>query len=179
MGVPAEPSLGADLNRFPGPVQPRSAGQVQAANGFDGHGVEDGGGGDIDPLDDLGAEAAGEPPVPAEGVLPAIRALLVRGGAERQAGLAEQPVGGDVAVPGRVGARQAGPHLPVYGDRAAGAEAGSSSAARLVPGCTPTTTSTRSACRVTAVPSAATASPGNLSGAKIWPDPVTRGDVWP
>lgn len=51
-------------------------GQVQVADGLDGHGVEDGGGGDVDPLDDPGAEAADELPVPAEGVLPGARHCL-------------------------------------------------------------------------------------------------------
>ena len=59
-------------------------------------------------------------PVPAEGVLPGDPALLVRGGAERQVGLAEQPVVGDDAVPGRVDTRKAGAHLPVHGDRGPG-----------------------------------------------------------
>ena len=82
------------------------------------------GGGVVEDLDDLGAEAAGELAVPAGGVLPGDPALLVRGGAERQVGLAEQPVVGDHAVPGRVDAGQPGPHPAVDGDRAAGAEAG-------------------------------------------------------
>src|SRR2546428_10267969 len=58
------PGLGADLDRFPGVVQPWGAGRVEVADGLDGHGVEGGGGGDVDLLDDLGAEAAGEPRCP-------------------------------------------------------------------------------------------------------------------
>ena len=58
------------------------------------------GGGLVEDLDDLGAQAAGELPVPAEGVLPGDPALLVRGGAQRQVCLAEQPMMGDHAVPG-------------------------------------------------------------------------------
>ena len=42
------------------------------------------GGGLVEYLHDLGAEAAGELPVPAERVLPGDAALLVRGGAERE-----------------------------------------------------------------------------------------------
>ena len=41
---------------------------------------------EVEDLDDLGAEAAGELAVPAEGVLPGDPALLVGGGAERQVG---------------------------------------------------------------------------------------------
>ena len=62
--------------------------------------------------------------LPPAGVLPGDPALLVRGGAERQVGLAEQPVVGDHAVAGRVDAGQAGPHRRVHADRAAGAEGG-------------------------------------------------------
>ena len=76
------------------------------------------GGGVVEDLDDLGAEAAGELPVPAERVLAGDPALLVRGGAERQVGLAEQAVVGDDAVARRVDVRQAGPHAPVHRDRA-------------------------------------------------------------
>ena len=59
------------------------------------------GGGLVEDLHHLGAEAAGELPVPAEGVLPGDPALLVRGGAQRQVGLAEQPVVGDRRSPRR------------------------------------------------------------------------------
>jgi hypothetical protein len=91
-------------------------------------------------------------------------ALLVRGGAERLVGLVEQPVAGDDALPGRVDARQAGAHLPVHGDRAAGAEAGSRVADQA--GARPhlTMTSTRSGCRLTGWPSAATASTRSRPG---------------
>ena len=83
------------------------------------------GGGVVEDLDDLGAEAAGELAGAAEGVLPGDAALLVGGGAERQVGLAEQPVVGDDAVPGGADVGQAGAHFPVDGDGAAGAEGGS------------------------------------------------------
>jgi hypothetical protein len=58
------------------------------------------GGGLVEDLHHLGVEAAGKLPVPAEGVFPGDPALLVGDGAERQIGLAEQPVVGDHAVPG-------------------------------------------------------------------------------
>ena len=80
------------------------------------------GGGLVENLHDLGAEAAGELPVPAERVLARDPALLVRGGAEREVGLAEQPVVGDDAVAGGEDVGQAGPHLPVHRDRASDAE---------------------------------------------------------
>ena len=76
------------------------------------------GGGLVEDLHDLGAEAAPEFPVPAEGVLTGDPALLVGGGAERQVGLAEQPVAGDHAVPGGEDVGEIGPHAPVHGDRA-------------------------------------------------------------
>ena len=76
------------------------------------------GGGLVEDLDDLGAEAAGELPVPAERVLAGHPALLVRGGAERQVRLAGEPVVGDDAVPRREDVRQIGPHAPVHRDRA-------------------------------------------------------------
>ena len=82
------------------------------------------GGGLVEDLHDLGAEAARELPVPAAGVLPGDAALLVGGGAERQVGLAQQPVIGDDAVPGGVHAGQPGPHPAVDRDRALRAERG-------------------------------------------------------
>ena len=82
------------------------------------------GGGLVEDLHDLGAEAAGELPVPAEGVLPRDPALLVGGGAERQVGLAEQPVVGDHAVAGSEHVGEIGAHAPVHGDRAPGAQSG-------------------------------------------------------
>ena len=111
-------------------------GLVVVGGGFCGDRVESGGGGFVvaqagaggslvEDLDDLGAQAAGELPVPAEGVLPGDPALLVRGSAERQVRLAEQPVVGDHAVPGREHVGQAGPHARVDRDGAAGAERGS------------------------------------------------------
>src|SRR5450756_2503071 len=60
------------------------------------------GGGLVEDLHDLGAEAAGELPAAVAGVLPGDAALLVGGGAERQVGLAEETVPGDGAVPGGV-----------------------------------------------------------------------------
>ena len=95
--------------------------------GLDGDGVESGrgcfgepeagaGGDEVEDLDDLGAEAAGELAVPAERVLAGDPALLVRGGAERKVGVAEQPVMGHYAVSGGEHAREAGAHVPVYGD---------------------------------------------------------------
>ena len=104
--------LGADRDR----VVSGGGGFVVAQSGA--------GGGVVEDLDDLGAEAAGELAAAAGRVLPRDPALLVRGGAERQVGLAEQPVVGDHAVAGRVDARQPRPHAPVHSDRAAGAEAG-------------------------------------------------------
>jgi hypothetical protein len=78
----------------------------------------------VEDLHDLGAEAARELPVPAEGVFPGDPALLVRGGAERQVALAEQPVVGDHAVPGSEHIGQIGPHPTVDRDRAPGAQHG-------------------------------------------------------
>ena len=112
------------------------------------------GGGLVEDLHDLGAEAAGELPVPAEGVFPGDPALLVRGGAQRQIGLAEQPVVGDHAVPGRVNVGQAGPHPAVDRDRALTPRLAPAPAARSVSGRTPTTTSTMSAAPGHAAPSA-------------------------
>ena len=97
--------LGSDGDR----VEPGRGGLVVAQAGA--------GGGLVEDLDDLGAEAAGELPVPAQRVLAGDPALLVRGGAERQVGLAEQPVVGDDAVTGGEDVRQVGPHPPVDGDR--------------------------------------------------------------
>ena len=87
--------------------------------------------------------------LPAERVLARDAALLVRGGAERQVGLAEQPVMGDHAVPGGEHVGEIGPHAPVHGDRAPGPQRGPGVAARAVSGRTPTTTRTMSASRVT------------------------------
>jgi protein-tyrosine-phosphatase len=52
-GVPG-PGLGGHLDRVPRAAQWRSVGQVQVADRVDGHVVEDGSGGDVDPLGDLG-----------------------------------------------------------------------------------------------------------------------------
>jgi hypothetical protein len=83
------------------------------------------GSGLIEDLHDLGAEAASELAAPAERVLAGDAALLVRGGAEREVGLPEQPVVGGDTVSGGEYVGQAGPHLPVHGDRAVAAEGGS------------------------------------------------------
>ena len=153
----ADPGLGAHLDRFPRAAQRRGVGQVEVAEGVNGHVVEDRGGGDVDAFGDLGvlvpeqlqaqelpgdavagdahsdlvaagvvglvvvglrsdcdrvesgrlgfviaqagargglvedlhhlgAQAARELPVPAEGVFPGDPALLVRGSAQRQVG---------------------------------------------------------------------------------------------
>ena len=110
------------------------------------------GGGLVEDLDDLGAEAAGELAVPAGGVLPGDPALLVRGGAERQVGLAEQPVVGDHAVPGGVDAGQAGAHRRSTAIAPRAPSGAPALTARAVSGRTPVTTSTRPACTVTGVP---------------------------
>src|SRR5271166_1615940 len=49
-----DPGLGAELDRVPGAAERRGVGQVQVADRLDGHGVEDRGGGHVDPLGDLG-----------------------------------------------------------------------------------------------------------------------------
>ena len=89
------------------------------------------GGGLVEDLDDLGAQAAGEGPVPAERVLPGDPALLVRGGAQRQIRHPEQPVVRDHAVPGGEHVRQIGPHAGVDRDRAPDAELGPDPASGL------------------------------------------------
>ena len=110
-------------------------GLVIISGGSDGDRVEPGrgrlvvpqpgaGGGLVEDLHYLGAQAAGELPVAAECVLPGDPALLVRGGAQRQVRLAEQPVVGDHAVPGGEHVGQAGPHAGVDRDRALDAEPG-------------------------------------------------------
>ncbi len=103
-------ALGCDGDR----VKPGGLGLVVAQAGP--------GSGLVEDLHHLGAEAAGELPVPADRVLAGDAALLVGGGAQRQPGLAEQPVMGDDAVPRRVHLRQPGPHPAVHGDGAAGTE---------------------------------------------------------
>ena len=80
------------------------------------------GGGLVENLHYLGAEAAGELPVPAERVLAGHPALLVRGSAEREVGLSEQPVVRDDAVASGEDVGQSGSHLPVHRDRAPDAE---------------------------------------------------------
>lgn len=58
------------------------------------------GGDEVEDLDDLGADRAGEARVAADRVLARDAALLVGGGAQRQVGDAEQPVVGHDAVAG-------------------------------------------------------------------------------
>src|SRR6185312_1873637 len=77
------------------------------------------GGGVVEDLDDLGAEAAAVLAGAAEGVLAGDAALLVGGGAERQVGLAEQPVVGDDAVPGGEDVGKVRPHAAVDVDGSA------------------------------------------------------------
>jgi hypothetical protein len=48
------PGLGACLDRVPGGAQRRGAGQVEVADLINGQAAVDGGGGDVDPLGDLG-----------------------------------------------------------------------------------------------------------------------------
>ena len=79
---------------------------------------------EVEDLDDLGAEAAGELALVAEGVLGGDASLFVGGGAERQVGGAEQLVVGDDAVTGGVDVREVGAHPAVDDDRALDAELG-------------------------------------------------------
>ena len=79
-------------------------------------------GDEVEHLDDLRAEAAGELPGAAERVLARDPALLVRGRPERQVAGAEQSVVRDDAVAGREHVGQVGAHLPVDHDRALDAE---------------------------------------------------------
>src|SRR6266851_4795753 len=55
-----DPGLGTHLDRFPGTAEGRGIGQVEVADGIDGHTVKDGGRGDVDPLGDLGVAVAEE-----------------------------------------------------------------------------------------------------------------------
>src|SRR6202020_2576087 len=52
------PGLGAHLDGVPGAAERRGGGQVEGAEAVDGHGVVDGGGGDVDALGDLGVAVA-------------------------------------------------------------------------------------------------------------------------
>src|ERR1035438_3042111 len=56
LGLPgfAEPGVGAHLDGVPGAAEGWGVGQVEVAEAVDGHGVEDGGGGDVDAFGDLG-----------------------------------------------------------------------------------------------------------------------------
>ena len=114
--------------------------------GGDGHGVEacggrfvvaepGAGGGHLEDLDDLGAQAASELPPAAQSVLAGYPALLMRGRAERQVGFAQQPVVGDDAVSGGEHVGQAGPHRSVDRDGlpAAGRRAGRHRECRIGP----------------------------------------------
>ena len=79
---------------------------------------------DVEDLHDLGAEAADIPGVAADRVLAGDSALLVRGGAERQVGRAEEPVVGGDAVAGGVHVGEAGAHCLVDDDGAARGRSG-------------------------------------------------------
>ncbi len=120
----------------------------------------------VEDLDDLGAEAAGEHPLPAGRVLPGDPALLVRGGAEGEVGLAEQPVEGDGAVPGGVDAGQAGPHRAVDADRAAGAQAGPGGDSQAGLRAYPDHDQDHVSVRVSGLPAAVTASTRSRAGAQ-------------
>ena len=76
------------------------------------------GGDQVEDLDHLGAQAAGEAGLAAHRVLAGHPALLVGGGAQGQVGEAEEAVMGDHAVPGRVDVGQAGAHVLVHRDGA-------------------------------------------------------------
>ena len=78
------------------------------------------GGDEVEDLDDLGAEAAGELAGAAEGVLAGDPALLVGGRSEREVAGAEEAVVGDHAVAGREDVGEVGAHLPVDDDRSPG-----------------------------------------------------------
>src|SRR4029077_12160460 len=54
----ADPGLGGHLDGVPGAAQRRGVGQVQVADGVDGHAVVDAGGGDVGALGDLGVLVA-------------------------------------------------------------------------------------------------------------------------
>jgi hypothetical protein len=70
--------------------------------------------GQLEHLDHLGPEGAGEAPVPAHGGLAGDPTLLVGSGAQRQVGgRLEQPMPGLHTVPGGQHIRQVGPHVPV------------------------------------------------------------------
>ena len=58
--MPANPRLGAHLHGVPGAPERRRVGEVEVAHVVDGHLVEDGGGGDVDPLGHLGVAVAEE-----------------------------------------------------------------------------------------------------------------------
>src|SRR6185437_1657868 len=54
----ADPGLGGDLDGVPGAAQRRGVGQVQVADGVDGHAVVDRGGGNVGAIGDLGVLVA-------------------------------------------------------------------------------------------------------------------------
>ena len=101
----------------------------------------------VEDLDDLGAEAAGELPAPAEGVLAGHPALLVGRGPEREVGEARAGGGGSTTQsPAAKTRSQVGPHVPVDARwRRADPRSAPAEAASSVSGRTPTTTSTMSA----------------------------------
>ena len=103
--------------------------------GADGHRVEVGGrgfcvaqagarGDEVEHLDDLGAEAAGELAGTAEGVLAGDSALLVGGRSEREVAAPEESVVGDHAVTGGEHVGQVGAHVAVDDDRSLDSELG-------------------------------------------------------
>ena len=118
------------------------------------------GGDEVEHLDDLRAEAAGELAGAAEGVLAGDPALLVRGGSEREVAGAEQSVVGDHAVTGGEDVGEVGAHLPVDDDRALDAELGAGVGGEL-------------ACRGARRPRTSTRSAGKRSGSPSGPVALT------
>jgi hypothetical protein len=88
--------------------------------------AESGAGSDeVEHLDDLGAEAAGELTRAAQSVLACDPPLFVGGGSEREIPGIQQAVVGDYAVAGGEYVREVGAHLAIDGNRVADAEFGS------------------------------------------------------
>ena len=100
--------------------------------------AEAGAGGDeVEHLDDLGAEAAGELAGAAEGVLAGDPALLVGGCSEREVAVPEESVVGDHAVTGGEDVGEVGAHLPVDDDRSPASELGAGVGRELTVGACP------------------------------------------